>query len=55
MDGVANNVVDPSGITTLYFGPVLIVRFQSMQLTAGGNETATVTVTAVIQMAARRV
>ena len=51
MDGVANGtVVDPSGIATLYFGPPSsnsTISIDATELKAGGNETATVTVTAV--------
>ena len=50
MDGFANGTVDPSGIATLYFGPPSsnsTISIDATELKAGGNETATVTVTAV--------
>ena len=51
MDGVADGTVtDPSGIASLYFGPPSTdstITVSVAELTAGGSQTAVVTVTAV--------
>ena len=51
MDGAADGTVtDPSGIASLYFGPPSTestITISVAELTAGGSETAVVTVTAV--------